>query len=142
MWGQCLLSDRLNGGGRSLSRIPLCAGIPDLLGATSGKGRRRRSRRSKGSGARFTLPARTSAHRAASGGVLGHHRLLTTAFLISVDPPYNVQIDGHVSWLGRAHHAEFAMASGEMCAAEFTAFLEKALTHHAAHSTDGTALLF
>jgi hypothetical protein len=29
------------------------------------------------------------------------------------------------------------MASGEMSEAEFTAFLEKALTHHAAHSTDG-----
>jgi len=59
------------------------------------------------------------------------------AQLVFVDPPYNVPIDGHVSGLGRARHAEFAMASGEMSEAEFTAFLEKALTHHAAHSTDG-----
>jgi hypothetical protein len=42
-----------------------------------------------------------------------------------------------VSGLGRARHAEFAMASGEMSEAEFTAFLEKALGHHAAHSRDG-----
>ena len=57
--------------------------------------------------------------------------------LVFVDPPYNVRIDGHVSGLGRARHAEFAMASGEMSEAEFSAFLKKALTHHAAHSTDG-----
>lgn len=65
--------------------------------------------------------------------VLGEQK----AQLIFVDPPYNVQIDGHVSGLGTARHAEFAMASGEMSAAEFTAFLEEALTHHAAHSMDG-----
>ncbi len=59
------------------------------------------------------------------------------AQLVFADPPYNVPIDGHVSGLGRARHAEFAMASGEMSEAEFTAFLEKALKHHAAHSTDG-----
>jgi hypothetical protein len=59
------------------------------------------------------------------------------AQLVFVDPPYNVPIDGHVSGLGRARHAEFAMASGEMSEADFKAFLEKALKHHAAHSTDG-----
>ena len=31
-----------------------------------------------------------------------------------VDPPYNVAIDGNVSGLGKVHHHEFAMASGEM----------------------------
>src|SRR6185437_740198 len=39
------------------------------------------------------------------------------------DPPYNVAIDGHVCGLGRVRHREFAMASGEMSEADFTAFL-------------------
>lgn len=59
------------------------------------------------------------------------------AQVVFVDPPYNVRIDGHVSGLGQARHSEFAMASGEMSEAEFTAFLEKALSHHVAHSIDG-----
>jgi ParB-like chromosome segregation protein Spo0J len=59
------------------------------------------------------------------------------AQLVFVDPPYNVAIDGHVSGLGRVKHAEFAMASGEMSEAEFTAFLETTLGHHAASSADG-----
>ncbi|MDX2035339.1 MAG: DNA methyltransferase [Isosphaeraceae bacterium] len=59
------------------------------------------------------------------------------ASLVFVDPPYNVPIEGHVSGKGRARHAEFAMASGEMSEAEFTGFLEKALGLHAAHSVDG-----
>ena len=45
------------------------------------------------------------------------------ADLVFTDPPYNVRIDGHVSGLGRVQHREFAMASGEMTEAEFTAFL-------------------
>lgn len=84
---------------------------------------------------------------------IGRHRLLCAdaldgesytrvldgkeADLVFVDPPYNVRIEGHVSGLGRARHAEFAMASGEMTGPEFTAFLEKALGHHAEHSRDG-----
>jgi DNA modification methylase len=59
------------------------------------------------------------------------------AQLVFVDPPYNVRIEGHVSGLGRVRHGEFAMASGEMSPAEFTAFLKDALSHHAAHSRDG-----
>lgn len=59
------------------------------------------------------------------------------AQLVFVDPPYNVRIDGHVSGLGRAQHAEFAMASGEMNESEFTTFLETALSLHAEHSVDG-----
>ena len=43
------------------------------------------------------------------------------------DPPYNVEIDGHVCGLGRIRHREFAMGSGEMSEAEFTAFLETRL---------------
>ena len=38
------------------------------------------------------------------------------------DPPYNVPIDGHVGNSGKTQHREFAMASGEMSASEFTDF--------------------
>jgi ParB-like nuclease domain len=84
---------------------------------------------------------------------LGHHRLLcgsaldTTAFAalmgeerasaVFTDPPYNVPIDGHASGLGAIHHRPFAMASGEMDAAEFTAFLHAAFGNLAAFSVDG-----
>ncbi len=70
---------------------------------------------------------------------LGHHRLFCGSALevavyeallgeeraaaVFTDPPYNVRINGHVSGNGRAKHREFAMASGEMDADEFTAFL-------------------
>jgi DNA modification methylase len=72
--------------------------------------------------------------------LLGTHRLLcgdardeasydrllegAKAEFVFTDPPYNVAIDGHVCGLGRVRHREFAMASGEMSEAEFTAFLE------------------
>lgn len=59
------------------------------------------------------------------------------AQMVFVDPPYNVPVGGHVSGLGRVRHTEFAMASGEMSEAEFTAFLAKALGHHASHSSNG-----
>ena len=49
------------------------------------------------------------------------------ADLVITDPPYNVVIDGHASGLGRVRHREFAMASGEMSAGEFTEFLGKAM---------------
>ena len=84
---------------------------------------------------------------------IGPHRLLcgdatdTAAYarlmdgrkarMVFVDPPYNVPIDGHVSGLGRVKHAEFAMASGERSEAEFVAFLETTLGHHAASCTEG-----
>jgi DNA modification methylase len=81
-------------------------------------------------------------HRLLCGDALeseSYARLLDdrSADLVFVDPPYNVRIDGHVSGLGRARHAEFAMASGEMTGRGFTAFLEGALGHHAARSCDG-----
>jgi DNA modification methylase len=50
------------------------------------------------------------------------------AKLVITDPPYNVAIDGHASGLGKVHHREFRMASGEMSAEEFTEFLRKAMT--------------
>ena len=50
-----------------------------------------------------------------------------SADLVLTDPPFNCAIDGHVSGLGKIRHAEFAMASGEMSEAEFTAFLSSFL---------------
>ena len=60
------------------------------------------------------------------------------AQLVFTDPPYNVAIDGHVSGHGRVKHREFAMASGEMSAQEFTKFLETALGCLAEFSSNGS----
>ena len=59
------------------------------------------------------------------------------AQMIFTDPPYNVPIEGHVSGLGKVKHREFAMASGEMTEAEFTAFLATVFENLAGHSADG-----
>ena len=40
------------------------------------------------------------------------------AQMVFADPPYNVRIEGNVCGLGSVTHAEFAMASGEITAAE------------------------
>jgi len=88
---------------------------------------------------------------------LGEHRLLCgdatdpvsyaklmgrrRAQMVCVDPPYNVAIDGHVCGSGSIRHREFAMASGEMTPAQFTAFLEETLGFLAGASVDG-AILF
>ncbi len=60
------------------------------------------------------------------------------AALVFTDPPYNVPIAGHVSGLGKTRHREFAMAVGEMSAAEFTAFLATVFGLLATHSEDGS----
>jgi DNA modification methylase len=60
------------------------------------------------------------------------------AEMVFTDPPYNVAIDGHVSGLGKIRHCDFAMASGEMTSAEFTAFLSSALANLVANSVDGS----
>jgi DNA modification methylase len=89
--------------------------------------------------------------------ILGSHRLLCgdarinadytrllegeSADLVLTDSPFNVRIDGNVSGLGKIRHDEFAMASGEMSEAEFTAFLSTFLGCAKAHSKDG-AILF
>ncbi len=57
--------------------------------------------------------------------------------LVFTDPPYNVPIDGHVCGSGSVKHREFAMATGEMSAAAFTAFLEETLGAMAAVCRDG-----
>jgi DNA modification methylase len=86
--------------------------------------------------------------------ILGDHRLLCgnaleaqsfqqlmadeKAQMVFSDAPYNVPIDGHVSGLGRVRHREFAMASGEMNAAQFTQFLQTAFGLLAANSIAGS----
>ena len=71
---------------------------------------------------------------------IGDHRLLcgdalspasyktllgsSTAKAVFTDPPYNVPIKGHVGGNGKIQHREFVMASGEMSADEFQAFLK------------------
>jgi DNA modification methylase len=59
------------------------------------------------------------------------------ANVVFTDPPYNVPIDGYVSGFGKQHHREFAMASGELTAAEFERWLAKVLSHLATNSIDG-----
>ena len=59
------------------------------------------------------------------------------AQMVFTDPPYNVPIAGHVGGLGSIQHREFAMASGEMSQAEFTAFLQSVFGYLAAFSVDG-----
>jgi DNA modification methylase len=49
------------------------------------------------------------------------------AQVVFSDPPYNVAIEGNVSGNGSVRHREFAMATGEMNEAEFTAFLTTSL---------------
>lgn len=52
------------------------------------------------------------------------------------DPPYNVKVNGNVCAQGK--HEEFAMASGEMTEAEFTGFLNSAMTNLVNYTTDGS----
>lgn len=86
--------------------------------------------------------------------VLGNHRLLCgdaredadyvkllegkKAEFVFTDPPYNVSIDGNVCGLGRIHHREFAMASGEMSQEAFTGFLTTVFGRLAIHTEDGS----
>ena len=85
--------------------------------------------------------------------ILGRHRLVCgdardpsayaavmpgeQAGLVFTDPPYNVPIDGHVTGLGKQRHREFAMASGEMSKAAFTAFLTETLACSAGACRNG-----
>lgn len=64
-----------------------------------------------------------------------------TATAVFTDSPYNLQINGVVSGLGKTRHAEFAMASGEMSADEFLDF-NTAFLSVAASSLDDGGLLF
>ncbi len=103
------------------------------------------------------LPGLDPAHpRSKPGDIwrLGRHRLICgdsldpnivaalmdgeLADMVFTDPPYNVPISGHVGGLGAIQHREFAMASGEMSAGEFTAFLGTAFQNLIAHSLEGS----
>lgn len=57
------------------------------------------------------------------------------ARFVLTDEPFNVPIVGHVT--GKAHHREFAEASGEMTPAEFAAFNRDWFTNAAAAVVDG-----
>lgn len=85
--------------------------------------------------------------------ILGNHKLLcgdarnpstydqllkkTPVDIVFTDPPYNVQIDGNVTGLGKQKHREFAMAAGEMSKNEFVAFLSETLGNVADACRDG-----
>ena len=58
--------------------------------------------------------------------------------MVLTDPPYNVQIEGHVSGNGKHKHREFAMASGELTPKEFSDFLRESLEQLARVSIDGS----
>jgi len=60
------------------------------------------------------------------------------AAAVFTDPPYNDPIDGYVTGFGKVHHSEFAMASGEMTEAEFTAFLSKTFANLTIASATGS----
>ena len=60
------------------------------------------------------------------------------AAAVFIDPPYNDPIDGYVTGFGKVHHAEFAMASGEMTEAEFTEFLSKTFANLKIASVPGS----
>jgi len=68
-----------------------------------------------------------------------YHALLgdERARCVYSDNPYNIEIFGNVSGLGRVKHGEFIMASGEMSREEFTQFLTSVWSHCAAYSVDG-----
>jgi hypothetical protein len=83
---------------------------------------------------------------------LGNHRLLCgdarngehldrlmcreRAAMAFLDPPYNVRVRSIVG-RGRAKHAEFAMASGEMSRGDFVVFLSETLGNAAGVCCDG-----
>lgn len=75
---------------------------------------------------------------ARDAGVLDRLMGAKRAHMTFSDPPYNVAIDGHARGLGRVHHREFAMASGEMSTREFRKFLDDSLRQLARVSVDGS----
>jgi hypothetical protein len=96
---------------------------------------------------------KTATSRVGDVWILGRHRIVCgdatnpdayaavmeggKADFMFTDPPYNVPIHGHATGLGSVRHREFAMASGEMTAAEFTTFLTAFCCLAAEQSHDG-----
>jgi DNA methylase len=64
------------------------------------------------------------------------------AQLVISDFPFNVPFQGHIGGKGKVQHSDFAMASGEMTPAEFTAFLRTAMDLMVVHSLDGSLHYF
>jgi len=62
------------------------------------------------------------------------------AAAVFTDPPYNVKIDGHVCGKGGLRHQEFAMASGEMDANQFTHFLTQTFELLSAYTVPGALI--
>lgn len=60
------------------------------------------------------------------------------AAMVFTDPPYNVRIDRNVCGTGAIRHREFVMASGEMSAEEYLAFLKQTLGNAANAAADGS----
>jgi hypothetical protein len=75
-----------------------------------------------------------SLHNEAYKTLMGNRR----AAVVSVDPPYNVRIDGHATGNGAIHYREFAMASGEMSDAEYVSFLGTSLRLLARYSANNS----
>jgi DNA modification methylase len=57
--------------------------------------------------------------------------------MVFTDPPYNVEIFGHVT---SSRHHVFAMGQGELSPKDFQRFLETSLSHIAASSRSGTII--
>lgn len=57
--------------------------------------------------------------------------------MVITDPPWNVQINGHVGNSGQTQHREFVEASGEMSDAEFSSFLQTVIGRIAEAADDG-----
>jgi DNA modification methylase len=57
------------------------------------------------------------------------------ADLVFTDPPFNLKVNGYISGNGSVRHREFEMASGEMTAEEYSAFLNSSISQLARNST-------
>jgi len=57
---------------------------------------------------------------------------------MTVDPPYNVPINGHAVGRGKTRHREFTMAAGEMSEEAYTAFLASFIRNAIAFSANGS----
>lgn len=63
------------------------------------------------------------------------------AAAILTDMPWNRRVAGEIGGLGRVHHPEFAMASGEMSSDEFSDFMRQAFRHQASFSRRGAVCM-
>ncbi|UVK55341.1 ParB N-terminal domain-containing protein [Mesorhizobium sp. AR02] len=57
-----------------------------------------------------------------------------------IDPPWNVEVTGHIGGRGKTRHAEFAFASGEMNGRQYRRFLAASLKRLMAACKDGALI--